>query len=291
MLATDLDDHERIVREALRLVSEMDLQQSPPAIAQLIHRQLKKILGMEDPYKEEKHRQNELALHLVPEYREKILSASDPLMTAARFAIAGNIIDLGADHNLAGEDIRKNIHKSLTDPFSGDRESFCDSVNKAKRILYIADNAGEIAFDRLLIEQLPASKVILAVRGAPILNDATIDDAHAVGLDKMVKIIDTGSDAPGILLDDCSSEFLKYYHDADLVISKGQGNFESLSDESHSIFFLFKVKCSVISAHVGYPVGRHLMISSNTEFSNRINVNFGSTKNIGRRTSSVVHFA
>ena len=146
--------------------------------------------------------------------------------------------------------------------FSGDRVAFRDSVEKARKILYLADNAGEIALDRLLIEQLSPSKVTLVVRGAPVLNDATLIDAATVGLDEIVEIIDNGSDAPGTILDDCSPEFLRRYEDADLIIAKGQGNYESLSDENRNIFFLFKVKCRVIAAHARHPIGSHLMVKT-----------------------------
>lgn len=262
MLSTSHDVHERVVRDVLRLAGEVDLQLSPPALAQKIHRQLKKITGIKDPYRQEKEQENRLALRLLSEFRISVESASDPLATAVRFAIAGNVIDMGTNLTLTGTDIRRNIQKALTDTFIGDREEFRKSVEDAERIIYIADNAGEIVFDRLLIEQLPTEKVTLAVRGEPVLNDATVTDAKSAGLHKIVKVISNGSDAPGTLIQDCSREFLSYYEEADLIIAKGQGNYESLNNEKRNIFFLLKVKCPVISSHVGYPVGSHVMIQS-----------------------------
>jgi len=129
----------------------------------------------------------------------------------------------------------------------------------AKSILYLADNAGEIVFDRLLIEQLPRERVTVAVRGAPILNDVTWVDATTVGVDTLVKVIDNGSDAPGTVLADCSDAFQKQFAEADLIISKGQGNFETLSDSPENIFFLFKAKCPVVADQVGCPVGTQVL--------------------------------
>jgi len=113
-----------------------------------------------------------------------------------------------------------------------------------------------------LIEQLSPPRVTLAVRGAPIINDATLADARATGLDALVAVIDNGSDAPGTVLEDCNEAFRRYYHEANLIIAKGQGNFETLSDAPDNIFFLFQAKCPVIAAHVGQPVGTHIMTRS-----------------------------
>ena len=123
-------------------------------------------------------------------------------------------------------------------------------------ILYLTDNAGEIVFDRLLIEQLPAGKVVVAVRGAPVLNDAVRADAETADLPDVAPVVDNGSDAPGTILDDCSAEFRGRYAAADLVIAKGQGNYETLAEEDKNLYFLFTVKCPLVAGRVGEPVGR-----------------------------------
>ena len=133
---------------------------------------------------------------------------------------------------------------------------------EARSILYLADNAGTIAIDRLLIEQFSPARIALAVRGAPVINDATMADARAVGLHEVVEIIDNRSDAPGTPLEDCNEDFTRRFSEADLVLAKEQGKFETLSEQPCNIFFLFKVKCPVIAAHVGLPVGTHVLAQS-----------------------------
>lgn len=254
--------HEQIIRDVLRWTGEMDLNQSSPVMAQRIHRRLREITGVDDPYREKKDRQNSLAMEMIPALRAEVEAAGDPLLMAARLAIAGNVIDLGINGDLAEADVRRAIGNALTEPFFGEMDRFREAVNQAQSILYLADNAGEIAFDRLLIEQLSPQRVTLAVRGAPVINDATRVDAQAVGLDQIVEVIDNGSDAPGTLLSDCHPDFRRRFADADLIIAKGQGNFETLSDAPGNLFFLFKVKCPVIAEHVGQPVGTQIMVQA-----------------------------
>ena len=267
MVSTDRSVHERIVREVLRWASEMDLDQSPAVVGQRIHRRLREITGVEDPYRAAKDHFNRLALSLLPELKAEIEAASDRLVMAMRLAIAGNVIDLAMNGNVTESDVRRSVSQALTEPFAGEQNGFRQAVTEARSILYLADNAGEIVFDRLLIEQLSPARVTLAVRGGPIINDATRADAQAVGLHEVAEIIDNGSDAPGTLLEDCSQEFKRRFNEADLILAKGQGNFETLSDDPHNIFFLFQAKCPVIAARVGLPVGMHVLARLNTQSS------------------------
>jgi hypothetical protein len=258
--------HEQIIRDALSWAGEMDLNQSPPAIAQLIHRRLRELVGVTDPYRETKDWQNRIAMELIPKFRAEVKSAQDPLLMAARLAIAGNVIDMGSNGNLTEAEVRQSLSQALTEPFFGEEDRFQQAITQAKSVLYLADNAGEIAFDQLLIEQIieqiSSERVTLVVRGAPVLNDATLIDVHTVGIDQIVKAIDNGSDAPGTILNDCSEEFRHRFAEADLIIAKGQGNFETLSNELGNIFFLFKVKCSVIANLVNQPIGMQMLVHS-----------------------------
>lgn len=253
--------HERIMREVLHASAALDFRQSPPTMAQWIHRRLHELTGETDPYRSQKDRHNTFAMGLLPELREKIRTAEDPFGLAVRLAIAGNVIDLGVYGHVDDAQIRHAVDNALNEPFVGDLDTFRKACEKAKRILYLADNAGEIVFDKLLIERLPAGRVVLVVRGGPILNDATRADAAAVSLDENTEVIDNGSDAPGTILDDCSSSFREQFERADLIIAKGQGNFETLSEVQRPIFFLFKAKCPVIACHACTEVGTHVLCS------------------------------
>ena len=254
--------YEQVVKEVAGWVQAADLSQPPPVLAQRIHRLLRERTGVVAPYASAKARDNALALSLLPEFQERLARASDPLFLAVRLAIAGNLIDLGPKHELSAEEILSSIRQVENEPFSGDVESLRNVSARAKHILYLADNAGEIVFDRLLVERLGASRVTVAVRGAPIINDATLADARTAGLCEVAEVITNGSDAPGTVLPDCSPEFLEHFKTADLVISKGQGNFETLSSAPRDICFLFKVKCPVVAAKAGLPLGTQALLWS-----------------------------
>jgi uncharacterized protein with ATP-grasp and redox domains len=259
MSSADPAVHEKLIRDVLRWLSEMDMSLSPPALAQRIHRRLRELTGVEDPYRKEKDQHNQMALQLLPGLRAQVKSSNDPLMTAANLAVAGNIIDLGAKSGLNETEIHDAIRHAAGQPLEGDREHFRQQVARAKNILYLADNCGEIVFDTLLVEQLGPNRVTVAVRGMPIINDATLEDAVTAGLTKIVRVIGNGSDAPGTLLDDCSREFQTAFETSDLIVSKGQGNFETLSSCGKNIFFLFKAKCPVVAASVNLPIGTHVL--------------------------------
>lgn len=254
--------HEQLLRHILALLARMDMTLPPPFVGQIIHRELHRITGVDDPYREAKERFNHLAAEMLPWLRQMIDRSSDPLFLAARIAIAGNIIDLGINGALSEAEAGRSMEEALTQPLNGDWELLRSEIPQAKRVLYIADNAGEIFFDRLLIERLPLERVTLAVRGRPILNDATREDARCAGLDAMVAVIDNGSDAPGTILADCSTGFVRTFKAADLILAKGQGNFETLSEELAPIFFLFKAKCPVIAAHAGVEQGALVVLRS-----------------------------
>jgi len=255
----DASVHEQVLREVLRSSADMDFTQCPPLVAQRIHHRLRQLTGVEDPYRAVKDRFNRMALDMLPDLSVKVNQAPDPFGMAVRLAIAGNVIDLGVNGNVTEAEARRCVENVLQGPFDGDTEAFRRAVERARSILYLVDNAGEIVFDRLLIEQLPPDRVVVAVRGRPILNDATMTDAEAAGLCNRVEVIDNGSDVPGTILSDCSRMFQERFEDADLIIAKGQGNFETLSDTTAGIYFLLKVKCPVIAEHVGLPLGIHVL--------------------------------
>lgn len=225
---------------------------TPPRMAQAVHRQIRRLTKNSDPWRADKLEATRQALALYPELKERVGQSPDPLQTALRIAIAGNIIDSGVSE---GYDLEATLERVLNQPFAiNDPESFRSALAQSKAILYLADNVGETVFDRVLIETLDRP-VTYAVKAAPIINDATREDATAAGLDELTEVIDNGSDAPGTLLDQCSGIFRERFEQADLIIAKGQGNYESLSDQPAPIFFLLQAKCGVIARNLGVTEG------------------------------------
>lgn len=259
-VSDDPDMHELVVRELAGWICMAGLKQSPPVMAQRINRYLRDKTGVADPYAGDKARDNALALSLLPGLRQRLAAAADPMALAVRLAIAGNLIDLGVKSQVNEAEIVRAITDAETSAFSGDVAAFKRRAAAARTILYLADNAGEIVLDRLLIEQLGPSRVTVAVRGAPVINDATLADARAAGLTELVPVIPNGSDAPGTVLHECDPVFRAAFDAADFVIAKGQGNFETLSDAPRDICFLFKVKCPVIATKVALPVGTQALV-------------------------------
>ena len=246
---------ETLLRRLLGEIAAGDWSGTPPAMAQRLHRSIREALGDPDPYLAVKDRMNQMAASLVPAMRARIAAHSDPREAAVRVAIGGNLLDVGAKTQIAAEDLPAHLETIWTQPLRGDVEGLFREADRAHCILYLADNAGEIVFDKLLIEQLPAEKITLFVRGQPVLNDATLADAEIAGLPELVPVLGNGSDAPGTILQDCSDEFRGWFDRTDMVIAKGQGNYETLSEANKNIYFLFTVKCPLVAGRVGEPVG------------------------------------
>jgi hypothetical protein len=246
------------VLDALR---QVEISSTPPEIADHVHRIVRQEVGSQDPYRTAKTDSTRQALALYPRMKALLAEADDPLEMAVRLSIAGNIIDLATDQQY---DLLDEVRRVLAQPFAADDgAAFRDALSRARQVLYLADNAGETVFDRLLIETLH-TPVLYAVKSGPILNDATRDDALAAGVDRVADIVTTGSDAPGTILDRCSEEFRRSYDKAELVIAKGQANYETLSDEGPKVFFLFQAKCPVIAHEAGFPLGSIILRQGRT---------------------------
>lgn len=253
---SDTTIQKEIMQQVLLRCSELDYDATPPQIASWLYEVIFRYTGDKDIYKQTKEWSNEKALELLDKMHSEISRSQCKFETAVRLAIAGNIIDFGAKSHVSDDMIEEVVSTSLTMPMNTDNIKILQSqVNKANSILYLLDNAGEIVFDRLLLEQLPQGKVTAVVRGRPIINDVTMADAHTAGLTNIVRVIDNGSGAPGTIIDDCSDEFQKEFEKADLIIAKGQGNFETLNMIKKNIFFLLKVKCPVVAQNIGLPIG------------------------------------
>lgn len=252
---------EEIFKALLQYYSKVDYTQRSTTINREVKNIVCKISGLTDPFKPLKYKVNQKALEYYEKYAPIIKSNANPIQKAMRLAIAGNIIDFGPTHNF---DIESKIEEVFNAKFPiDDSKSLINEIKKAKSILYIGDNTGEIVFDKLFLETINHKNVTFVVREKPILNDSTREDAIFVGIDKLAKVITTGDDAPGVLLESVSEEFLQHYNSADLIISKGQGNFEGLGHiTDKNIYFLFTVKCKLISESIKVPIGKSIVKSA-----------------------------
>ena len=260
MLQADDQTCESIMRQVLHKLSTIDLNQTPPEQAQQIHALIRELCDNPDPYATQKKTDMELALQLYPMIEAEVEQADNPLYAALQMAIAGNSLDHGVYHDLSPEQARAFLEQGLHTQVIGDIEGFKTQIDKADTILFLGDNAGEIVFDRFLLRHLCAHKVTYVVRGGAILNDALLSDALDADIDKMVTtLMDNGDNSPGTVLHRCSAQFQELFARADLIIAKGQGNYETLSDCTQNLFFLLKAKCPVVAQHIGCNVGDALL--------------------------------
>ena len=238
---------------------------SPPELAALYYEYFERKTGIADPFRREKECSTQLALRLLPELRRQVDAAGEGAFDLALlFAIGGNIIDYGVNPDFDIDTAERQIRQVLDCEY--DRASaaeLCRRMDDARDIIYILDNCGEAVIDRLLIERYP-DKITVVVRGKPILNDVTRADAAASGLD-FVPIIDNGDGAPGVSLRRSSPDFVRRLRSADLVIAKGQGNFEAMGDEFHDrpAFYLLRTKCAVICNQLAAPLNSIQIIGRN----------------------------
>jgi uncharacterized protein with ATP-grasp and redox domains len=252
----------KILDEALKRYSGIELDDTPAVLSQIAYELCREMSGCEDPYLSAKRESNEAALKLYPALRERLDHSADPLRDALLLAVAGNIIDLAIAQEF---DLVTDIVKQLERGFDVEEvEKFRAAVSGARRILYLGDNAGEIVFDRLLIETLGPERVTFMVKAGPIVNDALIEDAEQVGLTGLVRIVDTGSNYFGFPWPHVSEAAREEFRAADLVISKGHANFESLSElgeEGDKTLYLLKVKCKEVARQIGTHCGSIVLIS------------------------------
>ncbi len=252
-------DKEEVIRQILnecaKYVTTIDLDKTPADLSNFVYKTARELSGDEDPYKEAKKYFNTICLEKLPELKNVVEESEEPMKTAINFAIMGNVIDMGIDYKFdLDEEIQKLSEKKfMVDDYEAFKESLAGGK---KKILYLGDNAGEIVFDLLLVDILRKDhEVTYVVKRGPIINDSTMDDAKFVGMTNRVKVIDTGSNGIGVKWDEVSDEFMKYYNDADFVISKGQGNFETNNDREKTTFFLLRAKCDTVAEMNGVSFG------------------------------------
>lgn len=260
MATADEKELKEILDKTGELVKTVSMEVSAPEIGKMVYRIISDVTGNQDPYKSIKKQHIAETTSIYPELEQIVANSKDKLLTAIRIAIAGNVIDLGVTKSFNIVDDVKSILKQDFAVF--DYEAFKIQLKKTKEVLYIGDNVGESVFDKILIKELK-KPVRYAVRSIPVINDVTMEDAIASGLDEVAELIDSGVESPGLILNESTPAFRELFNTSEFIISKGQGNYEGLSDCNKQVFFLLKAKCGIISNHLGVKEGSIILKEHN----------------------------
>ena len=263
-MATDDESVQtEVLKEVMKHLQNVSFTNSPPELSREVHQIIKKITKSEDPYRKVKNQSNEMAEKEDPHLKKLVDESDDPLLMAIKLSIVGNVIDFGTTNRFNVDDMIDNAVKLEFDASS--YPQFKKALEQSETILFLADNTGEIFFDKLLLEELVARKkqITYVVKANPIINDATVEDAYTAGIDKLAKIIDGDSgqkqSAPGMVLSYASKEFLEIFESSDMIISKGQGNYEGLSDVDRDVFFMLVAKCPLVAQDINSEVGKIIL--------------------------------
>jgi len=258
MAACDEAVRERILRATMKELLRADWSAKPPEIGRRVDNIVRTISGIDDPYKEVKNKCNDLALSLYPRFHAMVEKSGNPLLKAVKLAIAGNIVDFGA---LTDFDLEQTIDEAMSKGFAiDDFKIFKHKLQDAKSMVYIADNAGEIVLDKILIETMLTirnlKQITFIVKGGPVINDAALEDVHYVSLTRLpnIKVFTVSNGDAGTGPERDSPEFLEMLRETDLNIAKGHGNYEALSEQP-DIFFMLMAKCPVVADDLGVDIG------------------------------------
>lgn len=254
----DEDTQYRLIYELMDYVKTFDRMATPAENSSRIYIKLYELIGNDDPYREIKRQSNDLALELYPRLKSMLDSSKDRIYDSLKMSVAGNVIDLGPQRSFNVDDSLK--HSLETGFAKDDYQRFLEKLSAADHILFLGDNAGEIVFDRILVEELNSmsKKVTYVVKEKPVLNDATMEDAIYTGIDKVANVITNGSSYIGTCLEHVSKEMIDLLYKSPLVIAKGQAQFESLEDmdiAKDRVFFLLKIKCEEIAKYINARFG------------------------------------
>jgi uncharacterized protein with ATP-grasp and redox domains len=252
--STDASEEDQILalKGVLQVLQQTYDRESPSYIAGETNQVLREILGVTDFYLEEKRVSHQRALAHLDDLRELLSQGEDSLEQGLKIAAAGNIMDV---IHVGDYDLWQEVITTISQPLmGGGLAAFRERVSQAPFLLYLADNVGETLFDRVLIETLEIP-VVYAVKSGPILNDATMVDALAAGIDQVAEVVETGSCSPGTILKQASPTFQKLFAESSLVLSKGQANYETLDQSGEKVFFLLRLKCPVLCSRLDAPLG------------------------------------
>lgn len=248
------DENKKIkfMKEVFKIISLSETEDTSPYINARIMRYLNSELNLGDVYYEIKKQYNKLLLSMEEEILKNIYSAEDRLLVALKYAMVGNFIDFGAMDKVDIDKLKSLIKNAPEQEINvNEYKKFIEELKGSKQLVYIIDNAGEIVFDKIFIkiikELYPHIVIDVIVRGKPIHNDATIIDAEEVGLCNIVNVIENGTDIPGTQLNAINIRSKEKFDNANLIIAKGQGNFETLFGCSKNIYYIFLCKCDLFT--------------------------------------------
>lgn len=253
MATNDVTKREKALKQVAFQLSKTTFGKTPLAVSHKAQRIVRKVTGVYDPYEELKRKFNEKAMEMYPDLKQRTTDSEDTLYTATKLAVAGNVIDVGPGHEIRVEETVENV---LDRKFSINHfDYFREEIENASEIFYLGDNAGEIVFDRILLEELGNEDITFFVRSGPVLNDVTVEDAELVGVDEISEISKIEDRGRGSGLDEVKEGFSDRLEEADIVISKGQGNYEAFSEVDANIFYLLMAKCPLIAKDIGVDEG------------------------------------
>lgn len=247
--------HTEVLRRLAKILPTLNMNQAPAPLSKPVYDIVSEVTQIRDPYARSKKQTNRAALALLPKLEASVHHSKDPLKKAIHLAVAGNIIDLGIGHTF---DLKKDVAKIMKQPFAIDHSTpFRKDLHRGRKLLYLADNCGEIVFDRVLVEQLLALglDVTVVVKSGPIINDATREDAEFAGLTGLCPVIETGSNDIGVGWPNTSPQFRRHVRNADIILAKGHGNFETCIGKPGNYYFLLKAKCDIVAAELGVKMG------------------------------------
>ncbi len=258
----DLKLRKRGVIEAAKLMARINENSIPAVFGSEVFLGVYRVIGKDDPFREYKDLSNRQAEKVVSDLEGESID----LKTALKLAIIGNVIDFAVGYS--PERIEEDVEAMLGEELYVDHsDELFERLEKAKTLLYLTDNCGEIYFDRLFIRKLkkafPHLEIYVAAKEGPIINDATVEELKKAGFEEFAEIISTGTRIVGVPLDRISDEFREVFEKADVIIAKGQGNFETLSEiKDDRVFYLLKAKCRPIARELGVPQGSMVCLRS-----------------------------
>lgn len=235
------------MKELLRLAGNSGDEASAPWLAAQIMKVHEKYFGKSGSYADVKKEFNQLVMSMEEELKQRVLSQPDPLKTALLYARVGNYIDFSALEQVEKEEFLSLFEREKDVLDEKEYMSFSGEMQKAENVVYLLDNCGEIVLDKLVIQILkkrfPRANITAIVRGSEVINDATMEDAVMTGLTNVTEVIGNGDDVAGTILSRVSAEAREKIEKADVIIAKGQGNFESLYGCGKNVYYLFLCKC------------------------------------------------